>query len=151
MATNTVTAGGTMTGVGTTALPAMGLVAAAGNRLELIEMKVVNTTSTSCIYRLVRWITTPGTAGASLTSNPRVLEDTTTGVVKQAWTVAPTTIVDLGVRFRLPANVGAGEIRSFNQGGTGFTLPASANAGFGLLLDSGTGQLCDVEWNWIEL
>lgn len=151
MATNTVTAGAIMTGVGSTTLPAQGLVGAAANRLELVEISVVNTTATSCIWRLVRWITTAGTAGASLTSAPRVLEDPTTGIVKQAWTVAPTTIVDLGIRLVIPGSIGAGVIRPLNQAGTGITLPASTNSGIGLLLDSGTGQLCAVDWTWIEL
>src|SRR4051794_40381291 len=108
MATNTVSAGATMTGVGSTTLPAQGLVPTTANRLELIEIAITNTTSTACVWRLVRWSGGAGTAGASLTSSPRVFEDTTSGIVKQAWTVAPTTVVDLGFRFRIPATVGAG-------------------------------------------
>jgi len=149
--TNTVTSGAIMTGVGSTTLPAQGLVGSANNRLELVEMSIQNTTATSCIWRLVRWITTAGTPGSSLTAAPHVLEDTTAGVVKQAWTVAPTTIVDLGYRFVIPGGIGAGVVRPFNPGGAGIVIPASANAGVGLLLDSGTGQLCAVDWTWIEL
>lgn len=149
--TNTVTAGALMTGVGSTTLPAQGLVGTASNRLELVEIAVTNTTATACTWRLVRWITTAGTPGASLTSAPHVLEDTTGGVVKQAWTVAPTTIVDLGYRFVIPGAIGAGVIRPLNPGGAGIVLPASTNSGVGLLLDNGTGQLCAVDWTWIEL
>jgi hypothetical protein len=151
VATNTVTAGGIMTGVGSTTLPAQGLVPTTANRLELVEIAIENTTAVSCIWRLVRWTGGAGTPGASLTSSPKVFEDTTSGIVKQAWTVAPTTVVDLGVRFVIPASIGAGVIRPLNQTGTGVTVSANASWGIGLMLDSGTGQICAVDWTWIEL
>jgi hypothetical protein len=144
---NIVTAGATMTGVGTvTALPAQGLIGSATNRIGLLEISVTNTTSTACIWRLCR-ITTAGTAGASLTSYLHDIADgAATGIVKQAWTVAPT-IADLGYRLRIPATVGAGVIRTFEN----LTIPATASNGIGLVIDAGTGQLCDVDWTWCEL
>jgi hypothetical protein len=65
VATNTVTAGGIMTGVGSTTLPAQGLVPTTANRLELVEIAIENTTAVSCIWRLVRW-----TGGAGTCSTP---------------------------------------------------------------------------------
>lgn len=151
MSTNIVTAGATMTGVGSTTLPAQALVGSATNRLELVEIAIVNTTATACIWKLMR-ITTAGTPGASLTSAPHDSGDTTTGVVKQAYTsTAPTAGVDFGYRFRIPATVGAGVIRPLNPNGMGLIIPATAAAGIGLFIESGTGQLCDVDWTWIEL
>lgn len=151
MATNTVSAGATMTGVGSTTLPAQALVGSASNRLELVEISIVNTTGTACIWKLMR-ISTAGTPGTSLTSAPHDSGDTSTGVVKQAYSsTAPTAGADFGYRFRIPATIGAGVIRPFNPGGMGLIIPATANAGIGLFIESGTGQLCDVDWTWIEL
>ena len=151
MATNTCTAGEIMTGVGTTTLPAQALVGTATNRLELIEIAITNTTSTACVYKLMR-ISTAGTPGTSLTSTPHDPTDTITGVVKQAYTsTAPTSGADFGYRFEIPANVGAGVIRPLNPGGVGLIIPATAAAGIGLFIATGTGQICAVDWTWIEL
>lgn len=151
MVSNIVTAGATMTGVGSTTLPAQALVGSATNRLELVEISIVNTTSTACVWKLMR-ITTAGTPGASLTSAPHDSGDTTTGVVKQAYSsTAPTAGNEFGYRFRIPATVGAGVIRPLNASGVGLIIPATAAAGIGLFIESGTGQLCDVDWTWIEL
>jgi len=151
MVSNIVTAGATMTGVGSTTLPAQALVGSATNRLELIEIAIVNTTSTACIWKLMR-ISTAGTPGTSLTSATHDSSDVSTGVVKQAYTsTAPTAGADFGYRFRIPATVGAGVVRPFNTAGMGLIIPAAAAAGIGLFLESGTGQICDVDWTWIEL
>jgi hypothetical protein len=151
MGSNVVTAGATMTGVGSTTLPAQALVGSAANRLELVEIAIINTTSTACIWKLMR-ISTAGTPGTSLTSAPHQDIDTTTGVVKQAYSsTAPTAGTDFGYRFRIPATVGAGIVRPLNANGQGLIIPATAAAGIGLFIESGTGQLCDVDWTWIEL
>jgi hypothetical protein len=97
-------------------------------------------------------ISTAGTPGTALTSVSHDVGDPTTGVVRQAYTgTAPTTGLDYGYRFRIPANIGAGVIRPLNPGGSGLIIPATAAAGIGLFIESGTGQLCDVDWTWIEL
>lgn len=151
MPTNTCTAGEVMTGVGSTTLPAQALVGSAANRLELVEIAIANTTAVACVYKLMR-ISTAGTPGTSLTSAPHDSGDTTTGVVKQAYTgTAPTAGTDFGYRFEIPAAVGAGVIRPLNPGGVGLIIPATAAAGIGLFLVSGSGQLCAVDWTWVEL
>ena len=151
MTTNVVTAGATMTGVGSTTLPAQALVGGTTNRIELIEIAIVNTTATACVWKLMR-ISTAGTPGSSLTSAPHDSGDATSGVVKQAYSsTAPTAGVDFGYRFRIPANIGAGVVRPLNPNGMGLIIPATSAAGIGLFIESGTGQLCDVDWTWIEL
>jgi hypothetical protein len=140
-----------MTGVGSTTLPAQALVGGTGNRIEIIEISIVNTTAVSCIWKLMR-ISTAGTPGTSLTSAPHDSADTTTGVVKQAYTsTAPTAGTDFGYRFRIPATIGAGIVRPLNPEGAGLIIPATANAGIGLFIESGTGQICDVDWTWVEI
>lgn len=148
MARNLQTAGATMTGVGSTTLPAMGLIGGTANRLELLEICVTNVTSTACIWHLCR-ISTAGTPGSSLTSYPHDLADSATavGIVKQAWSGTAPTTADLGYRLRIPATVGAGVIRTFE----GLIIPATASNGIGIVIDAGTGQLCDVDWTWGEL
>lgn len=148
---NVVTAGATMTGVGTTTLPAQALIGGTNNRLELIEIAIVNTTATACVWKLIK-ISTAGTPGTSLTSVAHDVGDTTSGVVKQAYTgTAPTAGLDYGYRFRIPATIGAGVVRPLNPGGVGLIIPATAAAGIALVIESGTGQVCDVDWTWIEL
>lgn len=140
-----------MTGVGSTTLPAQALVGGTTNRIELIEISIVNTTSTACVWKLMR-ISTAGTPGSSLTSAPHDSADVSTGVVKQAYTsTAPTAGADFGYRFRIPATVGAGIVQPLNPQGMGLIIPATASAGIGLFIESGTGQICDVVWTWIEL
>lgn len=149
---NTITNGATMTGVGSTTLPAMALTPTAANRLELVEIAITNTTTTACIYKLVRWTGGAGTPGATITNGgPHIFEDTVTGVLRHAYTVAPTTVVDLGYRFRIPGAIGAGVIRPLAAAGVGVVVSANTAWGIGLMLDSGTGQLCDVDWTWVEM
>jgi hypothetical protein len=151
MSANTVTAGATMTGVGSTTLPAQALVGGTASRIELVEIAIVNTTATACVWKLMR-ISTAGTPGTSLTSAPHDSADATIAVVNQAYTgTAPTAGVDFGYRFRIPASIGSGVVRPLNAGGVGLIIPATAAAGIGLFIESGTGQICDVDWTWIKL
>lgn len=148
MAKNLTTAGATMTGVGSTTLPAQALVGSASARLELLEICVVNTTAVACVWHLLR-LTGAGTPGSSLTSAQHDTADVApTGVVKQVYTgTAPTAGADLGYRLRIPGVVGAGIIRTFE----GLIIPATAAAAIAIIIDAGSGQLCDVDWTWIEL
>jgi hypothetical protein len=151
MASNVCTAGATMTGVGSTTLPAQALVGGTGKRLELIEIAIVNTTAVACIWKLMR-ISTAGTPGTALTTANHDSADTNSGVVRQAYSsTAPTAGTDFGYRFRIPASIGAGIVRPLDPNGTGLIIPATANAGIGLFIESGTGQLCDVDWTWVEV
>jgi hypothetical protein len=124
------------------------LIGSASNRLELREICITNTTSTACVYNLAR-CSAAGTPGTSLASVPHDSADAAaTGIVKQVYTVTPTIGADFGYRFRIPATVGAGVIRTFDPG---LIVPATAAAGIALVLTSGTGQLLDVDWTWAEL
>ena len=148
---NSVTAGATMTGVGSTTLPAQALVGGTTNKLQLVQILITNTTATACVWKLMR-ISTAGTPGSSLTSAPKDPTDVTSGVVKQAYTsTAPTAGTTVGGPYRIPGAIGAGIIVPLNPAGTGVIIPATASAGIGLFIESGTGQLCDVEWTWVEM
>jgi hypothetical protein len=97
-------------------------------------------------------ISTAGTPGTALTTANHDSADTNSGVVRQAYSsTAPTAGTDFGYRFRIPASIGAGIVRPLDPNGTGLIIPATANAGIGLFIESGTGQLCDVDWTWVEV
>jgi hypothetical protein len=103
------------------------------------------------VWKLMR-ISTAGTPGTALNSASHDPTDITTGLVRQAYTsTAPTAGSDFGYRFRIPATVGAGVVRPLNHMGMGLIIPATAAAGIGLFIESGTGQVCDVDWTWVEL
>jgi hypothetical protein len=148
MATAICTAGAVATGAGSTTLPTQALVGSATARLQLLELAITNTTATSCIYKLQRLTAagTPGTALTSAQSDPA--DGTPTGAVRQVYTgTAPTLGADLGYRFVVPAAIGAGVIRTFEN----LIIPLAAAAAIALLVDSGTGQLCAIDWTWKEI
>lgn len=147
MPANIVTAGGVATGAGSATLPTMALVGSTANRLELIEISVINTTAVACVFGLFR-ISAAGTPGTSLTSASHDTNDPTTGVVKNTYTVTPTAGADFGFRFSIPATIGAGVIRPFTP--VGLVIPATANAGIGLF-PIGTGQICNIDMTWVEV
>lgn len=137
-----------MTGVGSSTLPAMALVGSAANRIELIELSIVNTTATACVWGLWK-ISTAGTPGTALTPAPHDVADPTTGTLRGVYTsTAPTLGVDMGYRFSIPATIGAGVVRPFTP--AGLMIPATAAAGIGLFA-IGTGQICYCDWTWIEI
>lgn len=147
MSANIVTAGGVMTGVGSASLPAMALISSATNRIELIEISIINTTATACVWGLWK-ISTAGTPGTALTPAAHDVSDVTSGTLRGVYTVTPTVGVDMGYRFSIPGTIGAGVIRPFTP--AGLVIPATAAAGIGLF-PIGTGQLCYCDWTWHEL
>lgn len=149
MATGICTAGAVATGAGTTTLPMQALVGTATTRLQLLELAITNTTATACILRLQR-LTAAGTPGTALTSARSDQADsaTPTGTVRQVYTgTAPTLGADLGYRFVIPGAIGAGVIRTFEN----LIIPATLAAALAVLVDSGTGQVCAVDWTWKEI
>ena len=148
MSANIVTAGGVMTGVGSATLPAMALISSASNRIELIELSIINTTATACVWGLWK-ISSAGTPGTALTPAAHDVNDVTTGTLRGVYTGSvPTLGVDMGYRFSIPATIGAGIIRPFTP--VGLVIPATAAAGIGLF-PIGTGQLCYCDWTWVEV
>ena len=149
MSANIATAGGLMTGAGTSTLPPMALVGSTANRIELLEISVVNTTAVACVLGLWR-LTGAGTPGTALTPAQHDLADgAPTATLRGLYTsTAPTLGVDLGFRFSIPATIGAGVIRPFSP--TGLIIPATAAAAIALM-PIGTGQVCNVDWTWAEL
>ena len=148
MSANIVTAGGLMLTGSSSTLPVQALVGSASNRLELIEMSIINTTATACVWGLWK-ISTAGTPGAALTPAAHDVNDVTTGTLRGTYSGSvPTLGVDMGYRFSIPATIGAGIIRPFTP--VGLVIPATQYAGIGLF-PIGTPQLCYTDWTWLEV
>ena len=142
-------AAGLTTTAGSTTLPICALIGGTGGRIRITEIGVFNTTSTAVNLVLCR-LTTAGTPGSSATSRLTDGADAATavGTLKNTYSSTAPTTTELGVGFPLAAAVGAGLVLTFPD--DTLTIPATASAGIGLLVESGTGQACRVYMRWLE-
>lgn len=142
------TAGTRSTGAGTTARPLGGLMAIASRSCYLNEVGVFNTTTTAVALRLAR-ITAAGTPGTGLTEDKYDGGDDTNDMTAfDLWT-ADATISAANLRVAsLGAAVGAGVIWTFAP--PGIFIPAGTANGVGIVLATGTGQICDWYMEWEE-
>jgi hypothetical protein len=141
-------AAGGITGAGSTTLPLSSLYTTAGARVRVREIGVFNTTTTSVSLRLVR-LTTLGTRGTAWTTAATYGEDPATGLATASGThTAGPTLTDLGYRTVLGAAIGSGMVWTFED--FHLTIPAVANAGIGIAVENGGGQVCQVYWSWTE-
>lgn len=141
-------AGALATGAGSTTLPTMTLYSTASVGPKIREIAMFNSTATACVYELVTF-STAGTQGASIgtagTWDPG--QGAAACALKHASSsTAPTVAVRLGILFPLAAAVGSGVIRQFND----LAIAIGTGNGFGLLVHTGTGQVCDIDVTWIE-
>ena len=142
-------AAGLTTAAGSATLPICALVGGTAARIRISEIGVFNTTSTAVNLVLCR-LTTAGTPGTAATSRLTDAADTATavGALRNTYTGTAPTTTELGIGFPLPAAVGAGLILPFPD--DVLTIPAVAAAGIGILVESGTGQICRVYFRWNE-
>ena len=137
---------GVLTAAGSTTLPIISLYGVANNGGKLVEVGVFNTTATAVALNLQR-LTTTGTQGAGLTESDH---DPAVPALMTAFTthtVAPTLGDDLGYRGVLGAAVGAGIIWTFVNG---IVIPVGTGSGIGLIVENGTGQICQAYMVWSE-
>jgi hypothetical protein len=72
---------------------------------------------------------------------------TATAILKGTYSsTAPTTVV-AGPRAQLGAAIGSGIVWTFPDG---LWIPATSNAGVGVIVSTGTGQACVVYVRWSE-
>src|SRR5215212_2491847 len=140
---------GALTSAGSTTLPISSLYGggAAASSCRIFEVEIWNTSTTTAVaLRLVR-LTKTGTRGKELTTGKLTYKklETEKDIAYETHPVAPT-ITELGKRCFLIA--GASVIWGWDD--WGFTIPATANAGVGLVVENGTGQACMVDWSWRE-
>ena len=142
-------AAGVTAGAGTTTLPSCALIGGTGTFIRIRKIAIYNTTATACTYVLAR-LSTAGTPGTAATSRLLNSADTATavGVLRNTYTSTAPTTQELGIRFPIAAGAGNGIIMPFDD--FELTISATASAGIGLLVLSGTGQACEVDITWQE-
>lgn len=139
---------GVLSTAGSTTLPLAALVGNGSVTCKVREIGVFNTTTTAVNVKLCR-VSTAGTPGSSATSaqyDPA--SAASTGTVKNTYSSTAPTTTDLGYRSTLGAAAGSGVIWTF--GDTGLIIAASSNAAVGVLIESGTGQACEIYFVWDE-
>lgn len=137
---------GILTSAGSTTLPIISLYSVAANGGRLIEVGVFNTTATALALNLQR-LTSAGTQGAAVTETTH---DPAVPALMKVFTThsgAPTLGDDLGYRGVLGAAVGAGIIWTINEG---IIIPVGTANGIGLIVENGTGQICQAYFVWSE-
>jgi hypothetical protein len=140
---------GVKTAAGSTTLPIMSLYAAAASAGSIYEIGVFNTTATAVDLKLVR-LTSAATQGAGLVEakhNPDSVAASCTAFTTHSST-GPTLGDDLGFRASLGAAIGAGMIWTF--GSTGLRIPVGVANGVGVIVENGTGQVCQAYFVWEE-
>jgi hypothetical protein len=138
---------GLTTTAGSTTLPLCALIGGTGARIRIAEIGVFNTTATTVNLVLCR-LSTAGTPGTAATSRLLDQDDgaTATGVLRNTYTSTAPTTAELGIGFPVAAT--SGVILGFPD--DTLTLSKVANSGIGLLLESGTIQVCRVWFRWFE-
>lgn len=135
-------------GAGSTTLPIASLYATASVRPKLLEVGVFNTTATAVAIKLAR-LTTTGTQGSTITATYENDEvQTVLATAKDTHTVAPTVAAGSLRQASLGAAVGSGVIWTFTD--DGLNIAAATTNGIGLVVATGTGQICDVYFVWRE-
>lgn len=138
---------GARTSAGSTTLPIISLYNSASVNADIVEIGVSNTTTTQVALKLIR-LTTTGTQGAGLTeTSHEAVAATAACAAFNTHTVAPTLGGDLGYNVTLPASIGGGVIWTFSGLNTGL---AGTGVGIGVIVATGTGQICDAYVVWRE-
>jgi hypothetical protein len=124
------------------------LVPGANNTVWINEVGVFNTTATACSVAL-RFITTAGTAGSTVTSIPWDVDVTaSTAAAKDTYTSTGPTITAGNIRAAgLGAAVGSGVIWTFNGD---LYIPKGTGNGLVIIPHTGTGQILDWYIDWSE-
>jgi hypothetical protein len=141
-------AAGGLTTAGSTTLPVFALLGSASVVARVREIGVFNVSSTAVALKLCR-VTTAGTPGATLTSQPTGIDpNSSVALLKNTYTSTAPTTVDLGYRCILGAAVGSGFVWTFDDWDV--TTLLAANSAVGCLVENGTGQALQVYVKWYE-
>lgn len=142
-------AGGRMTNAPTSTLPGMSAYAGANSQIVIRQIEVINTTTTACVVAIQR-LTSAGTQGANIVEFEWAEEGAapTCTVVNSHTSTGPTLTTGEIKRTTLGAAAGAAYIFVFS--GSGLIIPKGTGNGIALTCPTGTGQICDVNWEWDE-
>lgn len=141
-------AAGGLTTAGSTTLPVFALLGGTTVVARVREIGVFNTTSTAVALKIVR-VTTAGTPGSTLTSQPTGIDpNASVALLKNTYSSTAPTTVDLGYRCVLGAAVGSGFVWTFDD--WDLTTLLVANSAVGCLVENGTGQALQAYVKWFE-
>lgn len=144
MARHSIAGRGTVAGTGVRAMASLFAIATAGGRIR--EVGVFNTTTTALAVALARFTNATG-VGAGLTE-----ADYDPASPAQCTGFAGHTADGaVGQVFRqgsIGAAIGAGVIWTF--GDSGLLIPVGTANGIGIIVPTGTGQICDFYIDWDE-
>lgn len=138
---------GRATVVGTAARAIASLFAASGSGGRLREVGVSNTTTTAVAVALARF-TAATNVGAGLTEAKHDPNSPAAAMTGFAGHTGDGTAGDILAQTTLGAAAGAGIIWTF--GDNGLVIPAGTANGVGILIPTGTGQICDYYFIWDE-
>ena len=139
---------GTRTAAGSTTLPIISLYSSASVNFAIVEIGVFNTTTTAVALKLCK-LTTAGTPGAGLTETSHEYGAPTASCTAfNTHSSTGPTVVDLGYNVTLGAAAGSGIIWTF--GDRGLIVPIGTGNGVGIIVATGTGQICDAYIVWDE-
>jgi hypothetical protein len=141
------------TGAGSATLPLGSVFATTAVRPRIVEVGVFNSTATPVVVALCRFSgASAGTPGAAITEIYE--DDNSQAAVVTAFnthTVTPTTISAPIRQVPLGGVIGSGVIWTFGGGKTpGLLVPNTATDGLGIIIPTGTGQICDLNFTWDE-
>ena len=132
---------------GTNVLPSMSIFATASGGFKLVEVGVYNTTTTALVIALAR-LTAVGTAGAAQTEGEYDNDAVPPLATVFAGHTGSATVGQVLRQATLGAAAGAGVIWTFGNGG--IVVPSGTANGLGIIIPTGTGQICDLEFTWDE-
>lgn len=139
--------GALRTSAGSTTLPIISLYSPAGSGGAIREIGVWNTTATA-VSLSIRRLTTAGTAPAETEIEYDVDGPPPLMTLVGTHSVGPTISAG-GLRaFMLGAAIGSGVILTF--GDRGLVIPPGTTEGIGVVVATGTGQVCDAYIDWEE-
>lgn len=133
---------------GTTARPMMSVFAIAARGCWIREVGIFNTTTTALAIALTKF-TAVGTPGAGITIAPWDVEQPVANMTPFTTHSGDATLGPVLNRASLGAAIGAGVIWTF-WSGRGLHIPPGTGNGIGLILATGTGQVCDHYMTWEE-
>jgi hypothetical protein len=133
--------------VGTAARAMASIFATASGGFKLVEVGVYNTTTTAVTIALARF-TAAGTPGAAQTEGEYDNDAVPPLATVFAGHTADGTVGQILRQATLGAAAGAGVIWTFGDGG--IVVPSGTANGIGIIVPTGTGQICDIEYTWTE-
>lgn len=133
--------------VGTAARAMASIFSSASGNFKLVEVGIYNTTTTALAVALARF-TAATNVGAGQTEGEYDNDAVPPLATVFAGHTGDGTVGQILRQGTLGAAAGAGVIWTFGNGG--IVVPSGTTNGIGIIVPTGTGQICDLEFTWDE-